>query len=72
MTEFAFLTVIYTKIFNVTDLLYDIVQSKCLDINYSQRQLDSEFDKHKLAEEKVLLQSSGSQVKRIKSNNKKP
>lgn len=78
--EFAFLTVVYSEIFNITDLLYNILQSKCLDINYSKKHInisiekleilrsDNNFDKlYKLAEEKMYsYDSNAPQAKRMK------
>jgi hypothetical protein len=39
--EFAFLTGVYSEIFNITDVLFSILQRKCLDINYCQQEIDN-------------------------------
>jgi hypothetical protein len=39
--EFAFLTGIYSEIFNITDVLFSILQRKCLDINYCQQEIEN-------------------------------
>lgn len=38
--EFALLTALYNEIFNITDLLFNILQNKCLDITYCKKQID--------------------------------
>jgi hypothetical protein len=39
--EFAFLTGVYNEIFNITDVLFSILQRKCLDINYCQQEIEN-------------------------------
>jgi hypothetical protein len=39
--EFAFLTGVYSEIFNITDVLFSILQRKCLDINYCQQEIEN-------------------------------
>jgi hypothetical protein len=41
--EFAFLTGVYNEIFNITDVLFSILQRKCLDINYCQQEIENAF-----------------------------
>lgn len=37
--EFAFLTTVYKAIFDITDLLYDILQKRSLDVSYCKNQI---------------------------------
>lgn len=38
--EFAFLTVVYNDLFNITDLLFNILQNKSLDVNFCRKHID--------------------------------
>lgn len=42
--EFSFLALVFYDIFSLTDVLYDVLQKKCLDISYCAAKIRSTYD----------------------------
>lgn len=67
--DFIFFMIIYKEIFNITDVLYEILQSKNLDIVYCNAQVNSAIERIKLLrtdEKAVFLFNEATKISPLK------